>query len=174
MSGSGISWAIWKSAPRCRQITTPAPHHSVFYRTDALPAAQPTASKHWRHIFVHNKQSFSINQWFIYFGSITVGLVQIDNVVTLCTLSKYWKDISANVILFQFIGFPKAFIIVCWPSYVFLSFSSLVIIMSTWVWPLYVLFFRRPNWAAVIAVMTTEAWVELKTVLIDLKIQILI
>ena len=26
----------------------PAPHHSVFYRPDALPAAQPTASKHWR------------------------------------------------------------------------------------------------------------------------------
>ena len=26
--------------------TTPAPHHSVFYRPDALPAAQPTASKH--------------------------------------------------------------------------------------------------------------------------------
>ena len=29
-------------------ITMPAPHHSVFYRPDALPAAQPTASKHWR------------------------------------------------------------------------------------------------------------------------------
>jgi len=28
--------------------TMPAPHHSVFYRPDALPAAQPTASKHWR------------------------------------------------------------------------------------------------------------------------------
>jgi len=24
----------------------PAPHHSVFYRPDALPAAQPTVSKH--------------------------------------------------------------------------------------------------------------------------------
>ena len=48
MSGSGISWAICKSAPRSRQITTPAPHRSVFYRPDALPATQPTASKHWR------------------------------------------------------------------------------------------------------------------------------
>ena len=48
MSGSGISWTICKSAPRSRQITTLAPHHSVFYRPDALPAAQPTASKHWR------------------------------------------------------------------------------------------------------------------------------
>ena len=33
---------------RSRQITTPAPHHSVFYRPDAVPDAQPTASKHWR------------------------------------------------------------------------------------------------------------------------------
>ena len=31
---------------RSRQITMPVPHHSVFYRPDALPAAQPTASKH--------------------------------------------------------------------------------------------------------------------------------
>jgi len=37
---------IRKSAPRSRQITMPTPHHSVFYRPDALPAAQPTASKH--------------------------------------------------------------------------------------------------------------------------------
>ena len=50
VSGSGISWAICKSAPRSRQITMPAPHRSVFYRMDALPVAQPTASKHWRHI----------------------------------------------------------------------------------------------------------------------------
>ena len=46
VSGSGISWAICKSAPRSRQITMPVPHHSGFYRPDALPAAQPTASKH--------------------------------------------------------------------------------------------------------------------------------
>ena len=50
VSGSGICWAICKSAPRSRQITMPAPHHSVFYRPDALPVAQPTVSKHWRHM----------------------------------------------------------------------------------------------------------------------------
>jgi len=48
MSGSGISWAICKSAPCSRQTTTPAPHRSVFYRPDALPATQPTVSEHWR------------------------------------------------------------------------------------------------------------------------------
>ena len=36
VSGSGISWAVCKSAPRSRQITMPAPHHSIFYRPDAL------------------------------------------------------------------------------------------------------------------------------------------
>ena len=30
MSGTGIRWAICKSAPCSRQITTPASHHSVF------------------------------------------------------------------------------------------------------------------------------------------------
>jgi len=44
VSGSGISWAICKSAPRSKEITMPAPHHLVF----ALPAAQLTVSKHWR------------------------------------------------------------------------------------------------------------------------------
>ena len=48
VSGTGISWAVCKSAPRSRQITMSAPHHSVFYRLVALPATQPTASKHWR------------------------------------------------------------------------------------------------------------------------------
>jgi len=59
VSGSGISWAICKSAPRSRQITTPAPHHSVFYRPDALPVAQPnnaSARKANRHIHGHQGQ----------------------------------------------------------------------------------------------------------------------
>jgi len=44
MSDSGISCAVCKSAPRSSQIITPAPHHSLFYRPDALLATQPTAS----------------------------------------------------------------------------------------------------------------------------------
>jgi len=38
--------AICKSAPRSRQITTPVPHHSVFYRPDALLAVQPHTHTH--------------------------------------------------------------------------------------------------------------------------------
>jgi len=43
VSGSGISWAICKSAPRSRQITTPAPHYSVFLQAGCL-SCRPTNS----------------------------------------------------------------------------------------------------------------------------------
>ena len=58
---SGFYWskrqwvAVASAGPyalRSRQITTPLPHRSVFYRPDALPAAQPTASKHWKAYFL--------------------------------------------------------------------------------------------------------------------------
>ena len=62
VSGSGISWAIYKSASRSRQITMPAPHHSVFYRPDALPADQPTVSKHWRHHLSNISKALQIQQ----------------------------------------------------------------------------------------------------------------
>jgi len=52
MGGSGISWTICKSfALRSWQITTPAPHHSIFYMLGALPA---TVSKHWRQLTMTN------------------------------------------------------------------------------------------------------------------------
>ena len=41
VSGSSISWEICKSEPRSREITTQAPHHSVFTgRTPFLPPKQ--------------------------------------------------------------------------------------------------------------------------------------
>jgi len=43
VSGSGVSWAICKSAPRSRQITTPAPHHSSFLQA-GCPSCRPTNS----------------------------------------------------------------------------------------------------------------------------------
>ena len=43
-----------------------------FYRPDALPAAQPTASKHWRHTLVIHvlRYSLAVEQW-------VLGIVQI-------------------------------------------------------------------------------------------------
>ena len=44
---SGSGWAVCKSAPRSRPDHASTPPLS-FYRPDALPATQLTASKHWR------------------------------------------------------------------------------------------------------------------------------
>jgi len=43
VSGSGTSWAIRKSASRSRQITTPAPYHSVF--TGRMPFLLPNQQR---------------------------------------------------------------------------------------------------------------------------------
>ena len=43
VSGSGIRWAICKSAPCSRQITTPAPHHSSVLQA-GCPSCHPTNS----------------------------------------------------------------------------------------------------------------------------------
>jgi len=43
VSGSGISWAVCKSAPSSRQITMPAPHYSVFLQA-GCPSCRPTNS----------------------------------------------------------------------------------------------------------------------------------
>jgi len=43
VSGSGVSWAICKSAPCSRRTTTPAPHHSVF--TGRMPFLLPNQQR---------------------------------------------------------------------------------------------------------------------------------
>ena len=44
VSGSGISWTTCKPAPRSRQTTTPAPHHSKFF-TDWMPFLPPNQQR---------------------------------------------------------------------------------------------------------------------------------
>jgi len=43
VSGRGFSWAICKSAPRSKQITTPTPYHSVF--TGRMPFLPPNQQR---------------------------------------------------------------------------------------------------------------------------------
>ena len=67
---ASCSWTICKqSAPRSRQITTPTPHHWIFYRPNALPDAQPTVSKHWRHGTLSYLRQIKISSFF-HFASI--------------------------------------------------------------------------------------------------------
>jgi len=56
VSGSGFCWAICKSAPHPRQ---PRQHPTTqfFYRPDAIPDAQPTASKHCWDILQYIQQA---------------------------------------------------------------------------------------------------------------------
>jgi len=64
VGGSGISWAICKSAPCSRQITTPAPHYSVF--TGRMPFLLPnqqrqsTEGRVTRTIHRHYKRMYSM------------------------------------------------------------------------------------------------------------------
>jgi len=60
VSGSGIRWAICKSAPRSRQTTTPEPHHSVFLQT-GWPSCRPTNSVNALKAVVHP----AIDQYFL-------------------------------------------------------------------------------------------------------------
>ena len=53
MSGSGISWAIRKSAPCSRQITTPAPDHWFFTgRMPFLPPNQQHQSTEGQYTYI--------------------------------------------------------------------------------------------------------------------------
>ena len=66
MSGSGISCAIWKFAPRSRQITTPAPHYSVFTgRLPFLPPNQQRQSTEGNNESTHILHNFwtSTHRW---------------------------------------------------------------------------------------------------------------
>ena len=58
VSGSGISWAVCNSAPCSRQITMPAPHHSVFLQA-GCPSCRPTNSvKALKAPLLNNKEKF--------------------------------------------------------------------------------------------------------------------
>ena len=78
MIGSGISWAICKSAPHSSQITTPAPHQFLIGQMPFLPPNQQRQSTEGNYLhkyYYPNKQKqchcygfqFNINQYNITF-----------------------------------------------------------------------------------------------------------
>jgi len=68
VSGSGIIWAICKSAPRSRPITTPAPHHLVFTgRMLFLPPNQQRQSTEGTSEVKQNKISVARTIYLFYF-----------------------------------------------------------------------------------------------------------
>ena len=69
VSGSGISWAIWKSAPRSGQITMPTPHHSVF--TCRMP-------------FLSINQQCQSTDSYIKYSWIQYVVLQAENLLSFC------------------------------------------------------------------------------------------
>ena len=55
VSGSGINWAIYKSAPHFKQITMPAPHHSVFLQAGCLSCRQINSVKALKGLWRESK-----------------------------------------------------------------------------------------------------------------------
>ena len=77
VSGSGISWAICKSASRSRQITTPAPYYSSFLQA-GCPSCRPTNS-------VKALKAQSIHVTWQKFSSIFIPLpIQLIELEALC------------------------------------------------------------------------------------------
>jgi len=72
VSGRGIGWGICKSAPHPRQITMPAPHHSVFLQA-GCPSCHPTNSV--EALKEQNKTTSDYQQYKPSIGSL--GIFQI-------------------------------------------------------------------------------------------------
>ena len=92
MSGNGISWAIFKSAPCSKQITTPAPQHSVF--TGRMPFLLPNQQHQSTKANCDLNSSTDIHistyklqiRW-LYFMFLSVGMPTF---ITECNNGKIW------------------------------------------------------------------------------------
>ena len=133
--GIGISWAICKFAPRSRQITTPAPHHSVFYRPDSLPAAQPTASKNWRQTMCTTNM--------MKFGSWFLPSVLLPSVLWRCWLGdrKGIQPVKNSGGVLAWLSVWSEVQTCTWPSWChchslsFASVKSRLFFLPFWYWP---------------------------------------
>jgi len=63
----------------------------IFYRPDALPAAQPTASKHWRHVATH-VNNFTDQQYYdTELPSVDYGFTDLHGIWVHCQHSKFHR-----------------------------------------------------------------------------------
>jgi len=82
VSGSGISWVICKSAPRSRQITMPAPHHSVYLQA-GCPSCRPTNSVKALKVISNHMELWNNNvsvKWCCIFSTVYTTVTVIPRV----------------------------------------------------------------------------------------------
>ena len=81
-SGNGINWAICKSAPRSRQITTPTPHHSVFKGQMPFlpPNQQRQSTEGTQHLLLLHPFNglFSRTTWVSWYQKYQKGKTSLD------------------------------------------------------------------------------------------------
>ena len=89
VSGSGISWAICKSAPRSRQITMPAPHRSVF--TGQMPFLPPSQQRQSTEGNIYHTESKIRNskirekKW-----------ICLEEIAAVCSLWSWWWELCCD------------------------------------------------------------------------------
>ena len=107
VSGSGISWAICKQpAPHSRQITTPAPHHSVFTgRMPFLPPNQQRQSTEGTTCSTrrqNEKHTFSLIQLSMPVSFLTILLTYTRNTHThMWTFTYYFSSRTSTQIQYR-------------------------------------------------------------------------
>jgi len=75
----------------------PAPHHSVFYRPHALPAAQPTASKHWGQSVAYINSELIVTGQQVYCTRLIS--IQADGDRNLVSISLYRSEVTRSAIV---------------------------------------------------------------------------
>jgi len=114
--GSGISWTICKqSAPLLQRDNHINTSSLNFYRPGALPDAQPTASKHWRHhtltlLIRKHSQFYSLmvdpNFWHPLSGSTltTHRAFWVADPMAWNSLPDFISDSTSNAVCFRLSG----------------------------------------------------------------------
>ena len=100
MSGSGISWATCKSAPRSRQITTPVPHHSVFLQA-GCPSCHPTNS-----VKALKASLFSSVSAFVFLKNLYVTFLSLRKL-----LNVVWVTFVCCIVVYH----PTLDVLMTWP-----------------------------------------------------------
>ena len=111
VSGSGISWAVCKSAPRSRQTTMPAPHYSVFTgpscrRTNSVKAlkfsitvkSKACIKPSFLRVTVHPRRCFTMLLFLVAAASIQRGKINISKYIYLA--SQVTKNLRKNNMYF--------------------------------------------------------------------------
>ena len=87
MSGSGISWAVCKSAPCCRQTTTPAPHTQYF--TDRMPFLSPNQQRQSTEGMNWFEYGCTLHNAIMHGQALVTGIVHVLKVS--CLRGKVWR-----------------------------------------------------------------------------------